>query len=186
MTQDGVVYLLVDGENIDRTLGQILEAKPRPEQRPRWDKIRQFVEETWARPCRALFFLNAWRGLPGTFIQALRVADYVPIPLSGSSEQKVVDIALIRTLEAIQDRDGDVVLASHDNDFYPALAALAGDGRRRRLGVLAFKEYLSGDYEGIEGLEVYDLEDEADAFEAGPLPRIRVIPIERFDPTRYL
>ena len=41
------------------------------------------------RPARALFFINAWRGLPGTFIQALRVAGFMPIPLSGAPDQKV-------------------------------------------------------------------------------------------------
>ena len=55
-------------------LGQILEAKPRPEQRPRWDRVRQFAEDRYGRTARALFFLNANRGLPGTFIQALRLA----------------------------------------------------------------------------------------------------------------
>lgn len=182
--QEHPVYVLVDGENIDRTLGQILEAKPRPEQRPRWDRIRQFAETKFGKQAKALFFLNAWRGLPGTFIQALRVAGYMPIPLSGEQDQKVVDIALIRTLEAIQDRRGDVLLVSHDNDFYEAFAALI-DGKRR-MGVLAFKEYLSGDYEELDGVERFDLEDDARAFDSGPLPRIRVIPIDEFDPTRFL
>ena len=34
----GLTYLLVDGENIDATLGQgILGRRPRPDERPRWD-----------------------------------------------------------------------------------------------------------------------------------------------------
>lgn len=178
------VYVLVDGENIDRTLGQILDAKPRPEQRPRWEQVRLFAERTWKRPARALFFLNAWRGLPGTFIQALRVAGFMPIPLSGDPDQKVVDIAIIRTLEAIKSRAGDVLLVSHDTDFREAMAALRSPDRR--IGVLAFREYLSGDYLDLEGLEQFDLEDDASCFECGPLPRVRVIPIDSFDPTRYL
>jgi uncharacterized protein len=181
------VYVLVDGENIDRTLGQILDAKPRPEQRPRWDSIRQFAERTYGHPARALFFLNASRGLPGTFIQALRLAGYVPIPLSGEADQKVVDLAIIKTLEALAQHDGDVCLVSHDNDFRESFAALH-DGNRR-LGVLGFTEYLSGDYLELKmagQVELFDLEDDAQAFECGPLPRIRVIAIEDFDPTRYL
>lgn len=177
-------YLLVDGENIDRTLGQILDGKPKPEQRPRWERVRAFTERRWGKPARALFFLNAWRGLPGTFIQALRVAGYIPIPLAGAPEQKVVDIAVIRTLEALKARQGDVVLVSHDNDFQPSFAALAGAGRR--LGVLAFREYLAGGLAEVPGVEVLDLEDDATAFDAGPLPRVRVIPIDQFDPNRYL
>ncbi|MCO5171489.1 MAG: NYN domain-containing protein [Planctomycetes bacterium] len=184
MPEGDLVYLLVDGENIDRTLGQILEAKPKPEQRPRWERVRGFAERTFGRPARALFFLNAWRGLPGTFIQALRIAGYVPIPLSGAPDQKVVDIAMIRTLEALSARKGDVVVVSHDADFREALAGLAGGGRR--LGVLAFREYLGGEYVEIPGLEVFDLEDDANAFDGAPLPRVRVIPIDQFDPSRYL
>lgn len=178
------VYLLIDGENIDRTLGQILEAKPKPEQRPRWDRVRSFTERTFGRPAKALFFLNAWRGLPGTFIQALRMAGYVPIPLTGTPDQKVVDIAIIRTLEALKARKGDVVVVSHDADFREALGGLVEDGRR--LGVLAFREYLGGEYSDVPGLEVFDLEDEASAFDGAPLPRVRVIPIDQFDPNRYL
>lgn len=184
MAEGELVYLLVDGENIDRTLGQILDAKPKPDQRPRWERVRGFAERTYAKPARALFFLNAWRGLPGTFIQALRMAGYVPIPLSGAPDQKVVDIAMIRTLEAIKARKGDVLLVSHDADFRESLGDLTGEGRR--LGVLAFREYLGGDFSDIAGLEVFDLEDDAGAFDGVPLPRVRVIPIDQFDPNRYL
>ena len=181
------VYLLVDGENIDRTLGQILEAKPRPEQRPRWEKIRQFAETEWGKPSKGLFFLNASRGLPGTFIQALRLAGFQPIPLSGSADQKVVDMAIIRTLEALKAHGGDVLLVSHDNDFREAFAGLI-DGNRR-LGVLGFTEYLSGEYLELKGegkVDLFDLEEDARAFEGAPLPRIRVIPIDDFDPLRFL
>jgi uncharacterized protein len=98
-----------------------------------------------------------------------------------------VDLAIIKTLEALAERDGDVCLVSHDNDFRESFAALH-DGNRR-LGVLGFTEYLSGDYLELKmagQVELFDLEDDAGAFECGPLPRIRVIAIEDFDPTRYL
>ena len=183
-TTTPLVYLLIDGENIDRTLGQILEAKPKPEQRPRWDRVRAFAERTYGKPCRALFFINAWRGLPGTFVQALRVAGYMPIPLTGTPDQKVVDIAVLRTLAALKEKKGDVLLVSHDTDFRDAFVALAGTGRR--LGVLSFREYLSGDYLEVPGIDTFDLEDHAGAFDGAPLPRVRVIPIEQFDPARYL
>jgi uncharacterized protein len=183
-TSAETVYVLVDGENIDRTLGQILDAKPRPDQRPRWDRVRAFAEKAYGKNARPLFFLNASRGLPGTFIQALRMAGYTPIPLTGSPDQKVVDMAIIRTLEALAEREGDVLLVSHDTDFRAAFGALVGEGRT--LGILAFQEYLSGDYLDLPGVKLYDLEDDAVAFAGGALPRIRVIPIEDFDPTRFL
>jgi len=182
--QTDYVYLLVDGENIDRTLGQILEAKPRPEQRPRWEQVKVFAEKHFGKPCKALFFLNAWRGLPGAFIQALRMANFTPIPLTGNPDQKVVDMAIIKTLEALKERQGDVVLVSHDADFCESFLAL---GTERRLGILAFREYLSGDYTEANGVEIFDFEDDVGAFPQGEaLPRVRVIPIDRFDPNRYL
>ena len=35
-------YLLIDGENIDATLGlSVLDRRPTPDERPRWDRIRE-------------------------------------------------------------------------------------------------------------------------------------------------
>ena len=66
---DAVTYLIIDGENIDSTLGQqILEHRPTPEERPRWERLRQFAEDQWGQPVTALFFLNASSGmLPTAF-----------------------------------------------------------------------------------------------------------------------
>ena len=100
---------------------------------------------------------------------------------------RMSDMAIIRTLEVLKTHGGDVLLVSHDNDFRPAFASLI-DGNRR-LGVLGFTEYLSGEYLELKGegkVELFDLEDDARAFEGGPLPRIRVIPIGDFDPLRFL
>ena len=82
---------------------------------------------------KGLFFLNASSGqLPLTFVQALLALDYRPIPLSGAPGEKVVDIGIQRTLDALADRPGDVLLASHDGDFLPQIsrcsAAAGGSG----------------------------------------------------------
>jgi uncharacterized protein len=81
--ENRLVYLLVDGENIDRTLGQILARKPKPEQRPRWDRVKIFIEKEFCAACRPLFFLNATEGVSGSFIQALKTVEFIPIPLKG-------------------------------------------------------------------------------------------------------
>lgn len=188
---DRKVYLLVDGENIDRTLGQILSKKPKPEQRPRWDKIKAFVEKEFQAACRPLFFLNANDGVPGPFIQALKVIDFIPIPLKGDAE-KVVDEGILKTLKAIQVKlssDAElpgVALVSHDADFKELLATLAGP--KRHLAIIAFKEYLSGEYQDIPNLRIFDLEEDVLAFKdgCGPLPRLRAINIEDFDPSKFL
>jgi len=188
-TSKNLVYLLVDGENIDRTLGQILGKKPLPDQRPRWDRVRKFVETKFGAVCRPLFFLNATEVLPGSFIQALKVTGFIPIPLSGPSSVKIVDEGIIRTLSAIKDlpvgeKSTDlpgIVLISHDADFVSSLLEVSG----RQMAVICFKEYLSGEYSGVPDLEIYDIEEDVCAFN-GPLPRIRPIPIEDFDPLRFL
>ena len=178
-------FLLVDGENIDATLGgSLLGRRPAPEERPRWERVRQFAGTLWDQPARGLFFLNGSTHLPMPFVQALAALDYRPVLLSGSHDQKVVDLAIQRTLAALAERgEGDVLLASHDGDFAPQLVPLAGDPGRR-VAVLGFRELVSSSLTEL-GLDVYDLEDDVGAFTVA-LPRIRVIPIEAFDPWTLL
>lgn len=180
-------YLLVDGENIDATLGMsLLGRRPNPEERPRWDRVRDYVRDLWDQPVRPLFFLNASSGsFPTGFVQALIGLGFTPIPLAGAVGEKVVDIGIQRTLEAIGRRAGDVVLLSHDGDFIPQLRDLAGGDRK--LGLLGFREFVNVRFQELaaSGLQILDLEDDAAAFTA-PLPRIRIIPIEQFQPERFL
>src|SRR4051794_10111971 len=184
----GETFLLIDGENIDATLGAaVLGRRPAPEERPRWDRLRDYAGAVWEQPVTGLFFLNASGNLPMSFVQALTALDYRPVLLSGPPEVKVVDVAIQRTLDALAERpDGDVLLASHDGDFAPHVAALLSAGGRR-VGVLGFRELMSGALAdlGGEGLELYDLEDDVGAFTVA-LPRLRVIPIEQFDPRTLL
>jgi uncharacterized protein len=179
-------HLLVDGENIDATLGTtILGRRPNPEERPRWDRVRAFLEATWDQPVNALFFVNASSGtLPKSFIQALIAMGYTPIPLAGPAGVKVVDEGILRTLSALADRPDDVVLATHDADFVDRLRPLL-DGRR--IALLAFREFVSTAYDDLveDGLTVFDLEEDADSF-THRLPRVRIIPLEAFDPNDYL
>ncbi len=182
---ESTTYLLVDGENIDVTLGtQILGRKPHPDERPRWGRLVSFAEQQWDAPVRALFFLNATETLPLPFIQALDAMHYRVVPVSGSPEQKVVDLAIQRTLEALAGRpDGDVILVSHDGDFIETLEPLI-DGHRR-VGLMGFDEFRNAGYRALDGLEFFDLERDVEAF-TSKLPRLRVIPIDEFDPLEFL
>ena len=120
------------------------------------------------------------------FVSALLAMQYRPIPLSGDPGQKVVDIAVQRTLEAIEDLPGDVLLASHDGDFLPQVEALLGGDRR--VGLLGFREFVNLQVRRAgrdRGCEVFDLEDDVRCF-TGVLPRVRIIPIDEFDPVRFL
>ncbi|MBB2922843.1 NYN domain-containing protein [Cellulomonas sp. 179-A 4D5 NHS] len=180
-------YVLVDGENIDATLGSsILSGRPTPEQRPRWERVLDFAQRAWGGNAKGLFFLNASNGtMPMSFVQALVAIGFQPIPLAGESYEKVVDIGIKRTLTALADRPGDVLLASHDGDFTPEIEALLGTDRH--VGLLAFREFTSSALAQLadRGLEVFDLETDVKAFNV-QLPRLRIIPLDEFDPLRYL
>lgn len=193
-------YFLVDGENIDRTLGQILDAKPRPNQRPRWQNLCSFVADkfgvTTPRQLRSLFFLNVSKVVPGSFIQALVASGYTPVMLEGPDHIKVVDAAIIMTLEAIAEREtiADVCLASHDRDFVPAMLKVQqafcdpddNPETAAQLAIAGFSEYVSGELSAIEGIQIWDLEREAKCFDCDRLPRNRTIHIDAFDPLMFI
>jgi uncharacterized protein len=175
-------YLLVDGENLDATLGtSILGRRPQPEERPRWNRVLEHVERRWDQQVNGLFFLAVAGEMPMGFVQAVTSIGYRPIPLQG--EGKVVDIAIQRTLAALADREADVALGSHDGDFLEDLGRLC-DGTRR-VGLLGFGEFFNSGFRDLPGLEMIDLEYDVGAFRT-PLPRVRVIPIDEFDPLDFL
>lgn len=179
-------YLLVDGENIDATLGGVLGARPSPDQRPRWERVLEHARVAWgAEDVRGLFFLNASAGtLPTAFVQALLAIGFTPVPLAAAADVKVVDVGIQRTLAALAERPGDVLLASHDGDFAEHLRGLLGT---RRVGLLAFGELISGALRALtdQGLELFDLEHDVHAFTVR-LPRVRIIPLDEFDPAAFL
>ena len=181
-------YLVVDGENIDATLGMsVLDHRPASEERPRWDRVLAAAADTWGEPAKGLFFLNGSSGyLPMGFVQALTAMEYKAIPLAGPSGMKVVDVGVQRTLEAIAELDsGSVILGSHDGDFVPQVRALLEMGRK--VAVVCFREFLSSQlHELVDlGLEVIDLEYDVHAFQV-QLPRIRIIDVDEFNPFDFL
>ena len=190
MSSDACV-LLVDGENIDWALSNLLGHKPEPAQRPRWDRLVHYAETRTGSDCRALFFVNATTGVAQPFINALRHMGFMPVMLINDlgPETKVVDYAIERTLEALRERrDSDVLLASHDRDFYDALADL-DDGRQ--LTVVGFPELMAAQFHDDDAMDVVDLEldvgaFDADAFEAGRLPRQVAVPLSKFAPAAFL
>lgn len=194
-------YLLVDGENIDATLGMsVLGRRPEPEERPRWDRVLSYCDDLSDQQAggqgddtTALFFLNATSGhMPMGFVQALLAMDYRPVPLagSGSPEEKVVDIGIQRTLDAVADRveggqDVQVLLGSHDGDYIPQVERLLDAGAR--VGIMCFREFLNTQLAALEakGLTIHDLESDVDAFTIA-LPRVRIIPLAEFDPLKFI
>ena len=184
-TTDRRTFVVVDGENIDATLGTaLLGRRPNPEERPRWERVTAYAERLWDQPVTGLFFLNATGNhLPSAFVQALLAMSYRPIPLAGRTDEKVVDIGIQRTLEAMLGHpEADLLLCSHDADFADHVKRL-NDGARR-VGILAFREFTGSAYVS-QGVAIHDLEDDVGAFNVA-LPRVRVIPLADFDPEAYL
>ena len=101
--------MLVDGENIDATLGtSILGRRPDPRSgRGGSDCCSSPGTAGTSRPT-GLFFLAANNELPMAFVQALLAIGYRPVPLTGGPGEKVVDIAIQRTLVELARRDADV------------------------------------------------------------------------------
>ncbi|MDO5049320.1 MAG: NYN domain-containing protein [Actinomycetaceae bacterium] len=183
-----LTYLVIDGENIDATLGvSVLDHKPLPEERPRWDRVLTSTKEVWNQDAKGLFFLNASSGyMPMGFVQALLAMEFRPVPLAGPSHLEVVDEGIKRMLDAIAEQDhGDVILASHDGDFVPEIERLLDAGRR--VGIMGFPEFLSGNLHDLvhHGLEILDLEHDINAFQV-PLPRLQIIELDEFDPYQFL
>ena len=84
-------FVVVDGENIDATLGtSILQRRPNPEERPRWERVTEYAQRLWNQPVTGLFFINASQNLPLPFVQALLALKYRVVPLSGDADEKVL------------------------------------------------------------------------------------------------
>ena len=189
MADAAETFLLVDGENIDATLGgSLLGRRPAPEERPRWDRVRDHARAVWDQPVRGLFFLNGSGHVPMAFVQALAALEYRPVLLSGPPDVKVVDVAI-----AAHARGAGRARAPATS-CWPATTATSPSPSRRCCTAAGAASGCSRSASSSaapscnstsEGLEVFDLEDDVGAFTVA-LPRVRVIPIEQFDPWALL
>ncbi len=186
-------YVVVDAENLDWAVSHALGRKPDPADRVQFDRLVAFAAERYDTPVRCIVVLNA-RGeqLPDAmvgFVRALKSAGCDVALLHGRPDQKVVDAAILKLLEAIRtQRPGtNVVLASHDGgDFAAALKPLVED-RERKVAVIGLREFVSQKFRELipSGLEIHDLEFDVKAF-LRPLPRLVPVRVEEFDPALYL
>ena len=191
-TAPASTYVLIDAENIDWAVSNVVGRKPEPQDRVQFDRLVTFCESHFAGPVRCLVVLNA-RGeqLPDVmlgFVRALKTAGCEVVLLHGRPDQKVVDLGILKLLEAIRtQRPGTgVALASHDGaDFAVALKPLLEEGRK--VTILGLREYVSQRFRELvpNGLEILDLEINAKVFQR-PLPRLLPIRVDEFDAALFL
>ena len=185
-------YVIIDAENIDWAVSNVVGRKPEPQDRVQFDRLVAFCEGHFPAPVRCLVVLNA-RGeqLPDVmlgFVRALKTAGCEVVLLHGRPDQKVVDLGILKLLEAIRTgRPGaSVALASHDGaDFAAALRPLLEEGRK--VTILGLREYVSQRFRELvpQGLDILDLELNAKVFQR-PLPRLLPIRVDEFDASLFL
>ncbi len=187
--------VLIDHENIDWTLGTMIEPLRLDEQtRPRWEAIKRFATSR-ANGGQVLIksFLQDNDRLTG-FAQFLRnELGIVPIILAPEDDTRperqgkrrpVVDEAIYKDLAALVDRHCDVLIVSNDAGYLEHMAALriAGVDTDRRFAMIGFREWIAGPYHQTDWIETFDLEDDLGAF-TYPLPgRLRSTGIDDYDP----
>ena len=110
-------FVLVDGENIDATLGtSLLNRRPQPEERPRWERVTDYAAELGASRSPACSSSTP-PAAAARHVRAGAAGDGLPArsPSAGDSDEKVVDVGIQRTLDALRGHpDADVLLCSHD------------------------------------------------------------------------
>lgn len=181
-----MTYLLVDGENVDSTLGTILNRKPEPEERPRWDRVSGFVKDLWEdEELKSLFFFNIKKNgpVPYKFIHALEVFGYETVLLEGRNSA-VVDEGIKKTLNVIGEKEGNIALVTHDHGYCDLLKD-AMVNHDRKLAIIGFTEFISADYSKELPVSVHDLERDVNAFIA-TLSRNKVVQLDSFDPQSLL
>ncbi len=187
--------VLIDHENIDWTLGTMIEPLRLDEQtRPRWEAIKRFATSR-ANGGQVLIksFLQDNDRLTG-FAQFLRnELEIVPIILAPEDDPRperqgkrrpVVDEAIYKDLAALIDRRCDVLIVSNDAGYLEHMAALRVEGvdADRRFAMIGFREWIAGPYHQADWIETFDLEDDLGAFTYALPGRLRSTAIDNYDP----
>jgi uncharacterized protein len=185
-------YVLIDAENVDWAVSNVVGRKPEAQDRVQFDRLVAFCESHFPTPVRCVVVLNA-RGeqLPDVmigFVRALKTAGCDVALLHGRPDQKVVDLGILKLMEAIRTQrpKAAVALVSHDGaDFADALRTLLEE--KRQVAILGLREHMSQRFRELVpvGLEILDLELNAKVFQR-PLPRMLPVRVDEFDPTLFL
>jgi len=173
--------VLVDGENIDFAIGHLLGRRPEPKDRPRWNAILEHFSAD-RTPARGVFFFNCSDSLPPySFISFLGEVGYEAAALRGDG--KVVDRGILMTLDALRGQPCEVVLLSHDGDFFEKVEALLESGTAVTLACFPERANVQLCRLVDAGLKLLDLERDIPGSFTQPLKRraVAVVDLEHFD-----
>ena len=190
------LLVLIDFENIDGCLLEFIHPAPLNRQtRPNWEALRQFAEEQ-AHGGRIVIkgFLQDNGKVRGfaDYLRSIRVDAVVLYPEPNVDDparrRSVVDEAIDKDLAAAQKLNCDLMVVSHDGDFYDALEAAYNADPSRRIAMIGFIENMSHRYQA-QWIERFDLERDVHAFSVPLRNRakpVTVAAIDDYDPTASL
>lgn len=172
---------LVDSHNIDGVLGQILGHRPKPEQRPRWDRVKTVLCQHLGFDSKPCFVFDQRRFTKQVYplYRFLHSAGYdvrtAILQGNYADNDDPVDEFILDQLHLGLDelRGGgavSVAVVSHDHIYAPVLAEILRAGGR--VAIVGFLEWFAPYLLSLEdiGAEIVDLEHDIGGFSAR-LPR---------------
>ncbi len=188
------LLVLIDLENIDGCLLDLI----RPEKlsrrtRAEWSKLGEFAEQRAqggpviikafqqeSEPARNFAAYLRSIGFEAVLLQREPRAD------DPGRRRSVVDEAICKDLAASRDRRVDILVVSHDGDYYDNLEMLHDADPDRRIGMIGFVELMSRKYQA-PWIERIDLERDVHAFSYELPNRLKpVTAVDDYDPTAPL
>jgi uncharacterized protein len=183
--------ILIDAENVDSVLYEIIgdSRKLTSETRVQWARLQEWAAaEHDMGTVHVVPVLQATSPAMSGFASHLAGLGFRPVLLAPYPERKVVDEAIMKLLEDMQTRYGNVMLVSNDGDFYDHLDALGGhpDGSERVIYVAGFVDRMSQKYRKADWIEVLDLERDLSLFGYQLPNRYLAQGIDQFDAAALL
>ena len=166
-------YVFVDGPSIDGTLGRVIGQPPGPDTRPDWRRLEAFVKQTCG-PAPYLATFVFWAPGQQGFMHFLRTSGFM-IALGDrfTPGQSCADLIRERVSRLNESADANqswqVIVGTHNPDLIAELPQLADQAER--ISVFGFTEFMPDAPELEDGIDFYDIEDDANLFRM-PLPRV--------------
>ena len=122
------------------------------------------------------------------FASYLSSLGFKPLVINPQADRSVVDEAIIKLLEDMRSRAGDVMLLSSDGGYFDHLDQLrsSASGSERRVIVAGFLDRVSFKYREAEWLELLDVERDLQLFLVDLPNRYLPVDVDDFDANAFL